>query len=150
MQWGTDEASTFLDSQKVLRHTEKDSDGNIQSGPEKLKKIIQDMAKNKSGFFEGVGELVGAAKKVDGQRALLRPGQLVFGTVSVAHAANKEESWQGPLINLLAPVIMIKKTGNWRQFPYLHVAIYAGEFEGDHYVIENGGAEPQCGKRRLV
>ena len=31
------------------------------------------------------------------------------------------------------------ETGQARRFAYLHAAVYAGEHNGDHYVIENGG-----------
>ena len=32
------------------------------------------------------------------------------------------------------------ETGQARQFAYLHAAVYAGEHNGNHYVIENGGS----------
>ena len=47
----------------------------------------------------------------------------------------------------LAPVLTMIETGQARQFAYLHAAVYAGEHNGNHYVIENGGAEHQCGQK---
>ena len=45
----------------------------------------------------------------------------------------------GTIANFLAPILAVVKTGQPRKYCYLHVAVYAGKHDGQHYVIENGG-----------
>ena len=79
-------------------------------------------------------------KAAEGNKPHLRRGQLIFGTVSVAHHQEiDDDPILGPLANMFAPVLTGIKTGQARQYAYLHVAVYAGQYEGVHYVIENGG-----------
>ena len=81
----------------------------------------------------------------------LRRGQLIFGTVSVAHHQRVDnDPIRGPLYNLVAPILNWSKTGQFRQYPYLHVAVYAGQYEGVHYVIENGGGYPIFGNKGYI
>ena len=47
----------------------------------------------------------------------------------------------GWLYNLLAPLLLMAKTKQGRNYPYLHASVYAGEHNGHHYVIENGGGD---------
>ena len=47
--------------------------------------------------------------------------------------------FQGWIYNLLAPFFLTLNTGQMRSFAYFHVSVYAGEYDGEHYVIENGG-----------
>ena len=97
--------------------------------------------------------------------ALLRQGQIVFGTVSLAHMegidqGNPDESsterivreCYGRLLNTVSSIVLKHCTGQFRRYPYLHAAVYAGEFTNqrgyiEHYVIENGGTEndTKCG-----
>jgi hypothetical protein len=69
---------------------------------------------------------------------VLREGQIIFGTVSLAHHRGEDGSI-GWIYNLLSPLLRTIGTGQKRSFPYLHSSVYAGVFDGKHYVIENGG-----------
>ena len=72
---------------------------------------------------------------------MLRPGQIIFGTATVARALRKElnNPYWGYLFKLLEPVFLKIATGEARKFAYMHVAVYAGMWKGEHYVIHNGG-----------
>ena len=86
--------------------------------------------------FHGIQALEEAATR---DEPLLRRGQLIFGTVSLAHAGDMDGTRLGTMANWLAPLFTMAKTWQARQYAYLHVAVYAGQYNGEHYVIENGG-----------
>ena len=89
-------------------------------------------------MIKGVEEL---EKVTQGNNPQLRRGQILFGTVSLAHHRGvPEESLMGKLTNSVASILLGVKTGEFRKYPYLHAAVYAGKHAGRHYVIENGGA----------
>ena len=114
----------------VMQHTD----------PEVLEKHILAVTRGTSRgdrVFHGTQALKKAAT---GDEPLLRRGQVIFGTVSLAHADDRDNTWSGTMANWLAPVFTKAMTGQARQYAYLHVAVYAGQHEGVHYVIENGGA----------
>ena len=100
---------------------------------EHIKKLIKDSGKN---CFQGVEALKKAAE--DG---LLRQGQIIFGTVSIAHHEGEEGTLRGWLYNTLSPFILGIMKGQIRSFAYLHASVYAGKHEGLDYVIENGGGD---------
>ena len=91
--------------------------------------------------FRGIENLKAASipEEVDG-KPKLRRGQIIFGTVSIAHHQETEDTWGGTIANFFAPILTLITTGQARQYAYLHSAVYAGEYNGKHYVIENGGA----------
>ena len=89
--------------------------------------------------LKGVENLKKAASEVALDKPQLRRGQLIFGTVSVAHAADIDETSMGTIANWLAPALTKAYTNQTRWYAYLHVAVYAGQFRGTHYIIENGG-----------
>ena len=64
--------------------------------------------------------------------------KLIFSLI--AHHEGTEGTWEGTFQNLFAPVLTMIDAGQARQYAYLHAAVYAGEYNGNHYVIENGGA----------
>ena len=57
----------------------------------------------------------------------------------MAHAADIDETSMGTIANWLAPALTKVATNQTRWYAYLHVAVYAGQFRGTHYIIENGG-----------
>ena len=89
-----------------------------------------------------IGQVKPAACKGDKTKTQLRRGQIIFGSVSLAHHKNVEDPTSSFVLNLFAPILMALKTGEARKYPYLHAAVYAGKFNGCHYVIENGGGIP--------
>ena len=99
----------------------------------------------KKNSFAGVTLLEKAVE--DG---LLRPGQIIFGTVSLKHHEQLEGTRLGNLSDLFAPVILFLTKGQKRPFAYLHAALYVGEVEGVHYVVENGGMDPSTGKGNIA
>ena len=108
--------------------------------PKELEKHIKAMAKGTtSRVIKGVESLKKAASEVRLDKPQLRRGQLIFGTVSVAHAADIDETSMGTIANWLAPALTKVTTNQTRWYAYLHVAVYAGQFRGTHYIIENGG-----------
>ena len=110
--------------------------------PEALKNHIETVMKigREKTTFKGVEELKNAAEEGDEQfPPRVRQGQIIFGSVSVAHVQGYDNSCKGDLYNMIAPIIMAMKTGQPRKYPYLHAAVYAGMHKGYHYVIENGG-----------
>ena len=111
----------------VMQHTD----------PEVLEKHILTVTSGTSGrVFDGIKKLKKAATAAE---PLLRRGQLIFGTVSLAHDRDMDGTTLGTIANWLAPVLTKAMTGQARQYAYLHVAVYAGQYKGEHYVIENGG-----------
>ena len=96
-----------------------------------IKKLMKNSGKNS---FQGVEALRKAADS-----GLLRQGQIIFGTVSVAHHEGEEGTLRGWLYNTLSPLLMKIRTGQVRSFAYLHASVYAGKHEGVDYIIENGG-----------
>ena len=135
--YGKGQSTSYYEDGKVLKY------GNL----ERLKGHIEKVAKNAvkaREIFHGIEELKIAAKSINGQKPILRVGQIIFGSVSLAHT----QGWDGPKSffgNLLAPWIIKYKTSQARQYPYLHSAIYAGKVHDNHYVIENGGGYPRIG-----
>ena len=110
------------------------------TSPEVLEKHILKVTSGTSfreRVFHGTQALEEAAKRA---QPLLRRGQLIFGTVSLAHAGDMDGTRLGTMANWLAPLFTMAKTGQARQYAYLHVAVYAGQYNGEHYLIENGGA----------
>ena len=137
-----------LASKKVFRYGNPD---NLRKHIKKAAEIngsksvihgIQELEKAAEGFeFDQTKPF--AAKNVDiEENVSLRKGQIIFGTVSIAHAKNLTGTALGFFSNILAPLLMVVKTGEPRKYAYLHAAVYAGKFEGKHYVIENGGGFP--------
>ena len=112
--------------------------------PETIKKHIKNLIRpgGSSKVIRGIKKLKIAACEIDETKVQLRKGQIIFGTVSVAHAKNAKNSLSSFFWNLFAPILMTFETGEARKYPYLHAAVYAGKFNGRHYVIENGGGIP--------
>ena len=111
----------------VMQHTD----------PKVLEKHMLTVTTGTSGrVIYGIRALKEAATAAE---PLLRRGQLIFGTVSLAHDRDMDGTTLGTIANWLAPVLTKAMTGQARQYAYLHVAVYAGQYKGEHYVIENGG-----------
>ena len=111
----------------VMQHTD----------PKVLEKHMLTVTTGTSGrVIYGIKALKKAATAAE---PLLRRGQLIFGTVSLAHDRDMDGTTLGTIANWLAPVLTKAMTGQARQYAYLHVAVYAGQYKGEHYVIENGG-----------
>ena len=111
----------------VMQHTD----------PKVLEKHMLTVTTGTSGrVIYGIRALKEAATAAE---PLLRRGQLIFGTVSLAHDRDMDGTTLGTIANWLAPVLTKAMTGQARQYAYLHVAVYAGQYKGKHYVIENGG-----------
>ena len=111
----------------VMQHTD----------PKVLEKHMLTVTTGTSGrVIYGIKALKKAATAA---QPLLRRGQLIFGTVSLAHDRDMDGTTLGTIANWLAPVLTKAMTGQARQYAYLHVAVYAGQYKGKHYVIENGG-----------
>ena len=98
-----------------------------------IKSIVQPIRGTKR-VFDGVDGLIQATK--DG---LLRRGQIIFGTSTAAHGLGRDDTQVGNVLNYLTPVLTAAVTGQPRSYLYFHVAVYAGQHNGVHYVIENGG-----------
>ena len=81
---------------------------------------------------------------------MLRRGQIIFGTVTIAHHEDIEDTWQGVMSNLFAPVLTLIDSGQARQYAYLHAAVYAGDHLGEHHVIENGGGFTESSEGTLL
>ena len=130
----------------ILTAKEEGGRGSVMqhSDPKVLEKHIKAVTRGTSfqeRVFHGIQALEEAATR---DEPLLRRGQLIFGTVSIAHDRDMEDmdgtrTRLGTIANWLAPVLTKVKTGQARQYAYLHVAVYAGQYKGEHYVIENGG-----------
>ena len=103
------------------------------------KQQIKNLAKgtNKSAFH-GIQELNEAI-----ENGLVQEGNLIFGTSTIVHAkgldrnlANKEDESQtercqkddlkAGILDTFPSMAMFLGTRQWRKYPYLHVAIYAG------------------------
>ena len=103
------------------------------------KKQVEKLAKgtNKTAFH-GIAELTKAI-----QNGLVQEGNLIFGTSSIVHAkgldrnlANKKDKtqtercqkddWKAAFMNTFPSMMIFLGTRQWRKYPYLHVAIYAG------------------------
>ena len=111
----------------VMQHTD----------PKVLEKHMLTVTTGTSGrVIYGIRALKKAATAA---QPLLRRGQLIFGTVSLSHDRDMDGTTLGTIANWLAPVLTKAATGQARQYAYLHVAVYAGQYKGEHYVIENGG-----------
>lgn len=118
----------------------------IRYNREKLKKYITKWIEDKpDSAVNGLQELKSAAR--DGK---LRPGQLIFQEVKPSKdKANEHRSWGitgefydkiiQHLTETFATIVIGYKTGQPRDFIYFHVAIYCGEENGKHWVVENGG-----------
>ena len=125
--------------------------------PESVKKHIKNLVRpgGSAKVIRGINKLKIAAGDRDDQPQLnkrketyedkpqLRKGQIIFGTVSISHHMGVHNSFSSFFLNLLAPFLMGVNTGEARMYPYLHAAVYAGKFDGSHYVIENGGGDPK-------
>mgnify|MGYP001399947731 CR=1 FL=1 len=100
-----------------------------------IKEIAHDKASDK--VIEGTANLIQAGEVNEGQGSppLLRPGQIIFGTASGAGVC-PPLGWLG---NCVRKKILKFATGEARKFAYCHVAVYAGKYNGNHYVIHNGG-----------
>ena len=120
--------------------------------PESIKKHIKNLVSpgGSAKVIRGIKKLQTAAGDTDetkpqlnkrkmAAKPQLRKGQIIFGSVSVSHHMGVDNPFSSFFLNLLAPFLLGVKTGEARKFPYLHAAIYAGKFNGCHYVIENGG-----------
>ena len=112
--------------------------------PESIKKHIKNLVSpgGSAKVIRGIKKLQTAAGDTDETKPQLRKGQIIFGSVSLAHHKNVEDPTSSFVLNLFAPILMALKTGEARKYPYLHAAVYAGKFNGCHYVIENGGGIP--------
>ena len=120
----TNLGASSIEWDSVLRYEEV-------SVKEHIKKLIKDSGKNS---FQGVEALKKAAE--DG---LLRQGQIIFGTVSIAHHEGEEGTLKGWLYNTLSPLLLGLTRRQMRSFAYLHTSVYAGNHDGVDYVIENAG-----------
>ena len=125
----------------ILTAKEEGGRGSVMqhSDPKVLEKHIKAVTRGTSfqeRVFHGIQALEEAATR---DEPLLRRGQLIFGTVSIAHDRDMDGTTLGTIANWLAPVLTKAMTGQARQYAYLHVAVYAGQYKGKHYVIENGG-----------
>ena len=109
--------------------------------PESIKKHIKKLMSpgGLAKVIRGIKKLEIAAGETDETKPQLRKGQIIFGSVSLAHHKNVEDPTTSFVLNLFAPILMAFETGEARKYPYLHAAVYAGKFNGCHYVIENGG-----------
>jgi hypothetical protein len=96
-----------------------------------IKKWMEGPKENNS--FNGIKSLETAADD-----RLLRPGQLIFGTVSIKHH-EEADGFRGWIYDSFSSLIALITTNQMRPFAYRHVAIYAGKVGGVHYTIENGG-----------
>ena len=111
----------------VMQHTD----------PKVLEKHMLTVTTGTSGrVIYGIRALKKAATAA---QPLLRRGQLIFGTVSLAHDAGIDDTPMGTIANWLTPALTKYATNQTRWYAYLHVAVYAGQFKGTHYIIENGG-----------
>ena len=110
---------------KVLRYDCEQVKAHIEN-------IIQ--GRNERNTFRGLDNLKQAA-----DTKVLREGQIIFGTVSLGHHMGEDDTTTGWIYNLLSPLLLTIGTGQKRSLPYLHSSVYAGVFDGKHYVIENGG-----------
>ena len=138
------ESLTIVSGGRGLQSGERDGQPVLRFNPEAVQQHIKDVMRRNSEkvTFNGVEALIKAAE--EGTPPLLRQGQLIFGTVSIAHHAGEEDktgekTFKGWLYNTFADIIMLLKTKQKRNFTYLHAAVYAGKYAGRHYVIENGG-----------
>ena len=109
--------------------------------PETIKKHIKNLVRpgRSANVIRGIKRLELAASENEESKPQLRKGQIIFGTVSPAHAMGAENPIWTFLLNLFGTLFV---TGEARKYAYLHVAVYAGTFDGNHYVIENGGGNP--------
>ena len=109
--------------------------------PETVKKHIKKLVRNggSAKVIRGIKMLKIAAGETNETQPQLRKGQIIFGTVSAAHAMGAKNPIWTFFLNLLGTLLV---TGEARKYAYLHVAVYAGKFNGQHYVIENGGGDP--------
>ena len=99
-------------------------------------------------MFHGVEALKRAAE--EGHPPLLRKGQIIFGTVSIASYKKAKGSFRGWIYNTLAPFLTLATVGQKRSFAYLHVAVYVGACNGQHYVVNNSGANPATGTGQIT
>ena len=106
--------------------------------PETVKKHIKKLVRNggSAKVIRGIKMLKIAAGETNETQPQLRKGQIIFGTVSAAHAMGAKNPIWTFFLNLLGTLLV---TGEARKYAYLHVAVYAGKFNGQHYVIENFG-----------
>ena len=105
------------------------------------------LRKNKSKTtFHGMEALAAAAEHCPaGRPALLRQGQVIFGTVSIA-GHKHAKALKGWLYNTLAPFLTLTLEGQMRSFAYLHAAVYVGKHKDCHYVVHNSGAKADTGE----
>ena len=98
-------------------------DGCHRYSPEKVKQHILDAMKRSKAdtMFHGVEALKRAAE--EGHPPLLRKGQIIFGTVSIASYKKAKGSFRGWIYNTLAPFLTLARVGQKRSFAYLHVAV---------------------------
>ena len=102
----------------------------------------------KKNSFSGVAELEQAVDD-----CFLRPGQIIFGTVSIKHHQGEEGTPMGFIYDIFTPIITLLMMKQKRYFAYLHAAIYVGRYKGVEYVVENAGMdqrlEPGNGRIRV-
>ena len=136
---GTARVIRYENHEILKEHVAKLAGGSSKliNGMTKLKIAAGDTDETK--LFLQKEKVKPTARETDETKPQLRRGQIIFGSVSLAHAYNAKNPITSYFLNLFAPIIMKFETGEARESPYLHVAVYAGKFEGRHYVIENGG-----------
>ena len=111
--------------------------------------ILDAMKRSKADtMFHGVEALKRAAE--EGHPPLLRKGQIIFGTVSIASYKKAKGSFRGWIYNTLAPFLTLATVEQKRSFAYLHVAVYVGAYNGQHYVVNNSGANPATGTGQIT
>ena len=111
--------------------------GAMQYDQSRVKDHIQKLVKEKkSNSIQGVEALKKAADS-----GSLRTGQIIFGTVSIAHHEGEEGTLKGWLYTTLSPLLLGLTKRKMRSFAYLHASVYAGKHESVDYVIENGGGD---------
>ena len=122
---------------------------------EAIKKHIKSTVKKYNSktypVFKGIKELIAATEPEDeDSKPLLRRGQIIFGTVTIAHHEGREDHWTGDMSNIFAPLLTLALTGQARKYAYLHAAVYAGVDDDIHYVIENGGGFTRSSEGKLL
>ena len=95
-----------------------------------IKKVVQPIGASKDRVFHGFVGLKQATAE-----GLLRKGQIIFGTSTAAHGLGRDDTQVGNVLNYLTPVLTAAVTGQPRSYLYFHVAVYAGQHNGEPYVI---------------
>ena len=94
----------------------------IEFSESEAKKQVKKLAKGKNKFaFKGIRELELAILN-----SYVQEGDLIFGSSTLAHALNKEGSQEGACYDTFPSLTSLIATGQWRKYPYLHVAVCGG------------------------